>query len=81
MVDIQTISIAVASASVIAGVIYYSLQIRNQTRARQTDLIIRLYSLFISREWVNAWEKVSNSTLDMTDWATYHKKHGSSDFN
>ncbi len=54
MVDIQTVSIAVASASVVAGIIYYSLQIRNQTRARQTDLIIRLYSLFISREWVDA---------------------------
>jgi len=32
MVDIQTASITVASASVVAGVIYYALQIRHQNR-------------------------------------------------
>ena len=81
MVDIQTVSIAIASASVVAGIIYYSLQIRNQTKARQTDLIVRLYSLMINKEWLDAWDKVINSTSDMTDWKSYRKKHGFSDWN
>jgi hypothetical protein len=42
MVDIKTVSIAVASASVILGAIYYIWQIRHQSRIRQTDLVIRL---------------------------------------
>jgi len=81
VVDITEISAMVAAAGVMMGVVYYILDIRHQARTRQTDLIMRLYSLFISREWVDAWEKVLNSAFDMTDWATYHKKHGSSDFN
>ena len=51
MVDIQTISIAVASASVIAGVIYYAFQIRQQTKIRQMDFIMRMMpSLSTSKE-------------------------------
>ena len=50
MVDIQTISIAVASASVIAGVIYYILNLQHQKKMRQTDLVVRLYSAFSGRE-------------------------------
>jgi hypothetical protein len=37
MVDIlllQTISIAIASASVVAGVVYYALQLRHQIKLR-----------------------------------------------
>jgi len=54
MVDIlllQTVSIAVASASVVAGVTYYALQIRHQTRTRDTDLVIRLFSTFARKEF------------------------------
>jgi len=58
MVDIQTVSIVIASASVVAGVIHYVLQLRHQTRMRQTDLVMRLYSHFGSKEFQGAWEKV-----------------------
>lgn len=44
MVDVQTFSIAVASAGVVAGIIYYAFQVRHQTKLRQTDLIMRLHS-------------------------------------
>ena len=82
MVDIQTVSIAIASASVVAGVIYYSLQVRHQniqiqqqTKMRQTDLIIRLYSLTHSREFLEAWETIRDRELkNMED---YKKKYGS----
>lgn len=40
MVDIQTVSIMLASASVIAGVVYYAFQVRHQTKIRQADLAI-----------------------------------------
>jgi hypothetical protein len=51
MVDIQTISIAIASAGVFGAAVYYVLQMRHQAKARQTDLIIRLYSLVGSKEF------------------------------
>jgi hypothetical protein len=46
VVDTQTISIAIASASVIAGVVYYAVQIRHQSRLRQTESVIRLSPWF-----------------------------------
>jgi hypothetical protein len=47
-----------ASASVIAGVVYYALQLRHQTRMRQTDLVMRLYSTYDSLEFLEAWNRI-----------------------
>ena len=58
VIDVQTFSIFVASASVVAGVIYYASQLRNQTKTRQTDLVMRLYATFSSNEFQDAWAKV-----------------------
>ena len=58
MVDVQTISIAVASASVVAGIVYYAFQVRHQTRLRQTDLVMRLYSTYDSLEFLEAWNTI-----------------------
>jgi hypothetical protein len=44
MVDITEISAVVAAAGVLVGVVYYVLEVRHQTRIRQTDFITRLYS-------------------------------------
>lgn len=44
--DIQTVSIAIASAGVFVAAVYYIFQIRNQTKMRQTDLVMKLYSQF-----------------------------------
>jgi len=74
MVDIQTVSIAIASASVVAGVVYYALQIRHQNRMRQTDLIMRLYSDYRSNEFREALIKVMN--LQFEDYEDYVKKYG-----
>jgi hypothetical protein len=59
MVDVQTVSIAIASASVVAGVIYYALQIKHQAKTRHTDMIMRLYSHSGSKEMVEAMHKVN----------------------
>ena len=81
MVDIQTISIAVASASVVAGVIYYSLQIRHQSlqikqqnNMRQTDLIMRLYSNYGSRGFQDDFWKVMNR--EYKDFDDYERHYG-----
>ena len=74
VVDIQTVSIAVASASVVAGVIYYAFQIRNQTRIRQMDLITRLYSVASSKEVLEAWEKIRDR--EITSYSDYKEKYG-----
>jgi hypothetical protein len=46
MADIQTVSIIIASAGVLAGVIYYVLDIRHQSRLRQTESMIKLSPWF-----------------------------------
>ena len=46
MVDIAAVSIAIASAGVLAGVIYYVLEIRHQSRLRQTESVIKLSPWF-----------------------------------
>ncbi len=46
MVDIQTVSIVIASTGVLAGVIYYILEIRHQSRLRQTESVIKLSPWF-----------------------------------
>jgi hypothetical protein len=74
MVDIQTVSIAVASASVVAGAIYYIFQIHHQTRLRQTDLVMRLYSTFGSEDHQKAGKKVLWITYK--DYDDFVKKYG-----
>jgi hypothetical protein len=74
MVDIQTVSIGVASASVVAGVIYYAFQIRHQAKMRQTDLVIRLYSAFVSTEFLDASMKFL--ALEFKDYKDYVSKYG-----
>lgn len=74
MIDIQTVSIVLASASVIAGVIYYAFQIRNQTKTRQTDLVMKLYSNFNSLEFQKTWEEILKR--EDNDVHNYHKKYG-----
>jgi len=74
MVDIQTVSIMLASASVIAGVIYYALQIRHQSKVRQTDLVMRLYDKFGSTEFQKAYQMIMG--LEYEDYADYRKRYG-----
>jgi len=74
MVDIQTVSIAVASASVIAGVAYYAFQIRHQTRTRRTDLVWRMSQTMYADDYREAILKVLN--LDFKDYEDFVKKYG-----
>ena len=75
MVDIQTVSIMLACAGVVAGIIYYVFQVRHQTKLRQTDLIMRLHSQACSKEFVEAYQKVSS--MQFNDYNDFVEKYGS----
>jgi len=74
MLDIQTLSVTIAAVSVVAGIVYYSFQIRNQTKARQSDLVIRLYTGFSTKEFQEADLKVLNT--EFKDYNDFVKKYG-----
>jgi hypothetical protein len=76
MVDIlllQTVSIAIASAGVFAAAVYYILQLRHQSKVRQTDLLLKIYSTFGSEEFQKALAKTFN--LDFKDYDEFVKKY------
>jgi len=73
-VDVQTVSIAVASASVTLAAFYYIWQIRHQTRIRKTDLLTRLVSTYGSREHTEALMRVL--ALEFRDYDDFVKKYG-----
>ena len=66
MVDVQTISIAIASGSVVLAAIYYALQVRHQTRLRETDLVMRIRSTWLDKEMVHSWR-----TIRKTEFKNY----------
>ena len=82
VVDIQTVSIAIASASVVAGVIYYSLQVRHQNlqiqqqnKMRQTDLVTKLsYDISTNKEFLEAL--VDTYEVEFRDYDDFVKKYG-----
>ena len=74
MLDIQSISALVAAFGVIVGVGFAILELRNLVRTRQTDLVIRLYSHFGSKEFLGARKTVLD--LEFTDYNDYVKKYG-----
>jgi hypothetical protein len=76
IVDIQTISIAIASAGVLLAAIYYVLQVRHQTKLRQTDMVMRLYTTFGSTEFQKAYQKMMS--VEFEDYADYVKRYATS---
>jgi len=74
MVDISTLSAVVASVSVVAGVAFAVLQLRDLVKTRQTDLVMRLYSAYGSREFQEAW--VETLRLDFEDYKDFLRKYG-----
>ena len=67
MVDVQTVSIAIASASVVAGVMYYVLQLRHQVKTRKTDVVIRLNTVWVGKDFMEAWSRVMDREIKEYD--------------
>jgi len=78
MVDLIEISAIVTATAVLVGIVYYILEMRNQTKTRQMGLIMSIYSLFTTTEYVDAWEKMR--TREFKDFDEYVKRHGLKEF-
>ena len=74
MVDLTSISAILAAIGVFVGVIFAVLQLRDLVKTRQTDLIMRLYSAFVSKEIQEADLKVM--TTEFKDYNDFLKKYG-----
>jgi len=72
MVDITEISAMVAAGGVLVGVVYYVLDMRNQAKLRQTDMVMRLYDKFGSPEFQKWLQYAVN--LDTEDFADHMRK-------
>jgi hypothetical protein len=75
MIGITEISAVVAAVGVLVGVAYYILDMRNQTKIRKTDLLVRLYSIISSSEFMDAQWKIAN--LQIKDYDDYVRQYGS----
>jgi len=74
VVDVQTVSIAIASAGVFLAAIYYIFQLRHQSKMRQTDLVIRLSADMKSREMLQALIDVMVG--EFKDYGDFVQKYG-----
>ena len=74
VVDIQTVSIAIASAGVFLAAIYYIFQIRHQDKMRHMDLFMRLYSIWGSEDMLNAHRRFM--ILKVETYDSWVKKEG-----
>jgi hypothetical protein len=74
MVDVTEISAVVAASGVLIGVFYYVLQMRHQEKMRKTDVVIRLYSTWESKEFSEATLKTWN--LEFEGYDDFVKKYG-----
>jgi hypothetical protein len=74
MVDIQTISIVIASAGVLIGVLFTYEQVRDVVRSRQTELVMTLYRDFGSKDFQEAWQKIMSS--EYKDYPDFVEKYG-----
>ena len=74
MLDIPSISAVVAAIGVIIGVTLAYLEVRTLSKQRQTDIVMKLYSTFGSREFLEARKTVMD--LKFQDYSDYVKKYG-----
>ena len=75
MLDIPSISAVVVAIGVIVGVAFTVLELRHLAKTRQTDLMMRLYSSFTTKEFMEAFLKVIN--LEFKDYKDFVEKYGS----
>ena len=83
IVDLTEISVIIATAGVLVGVVYYILAIRNQAQTKQTDLVMRLYATFSTSEFQDAWTKIRKTApkADIADIDEFDEKVGLREFN
>jgi len=73
MLDIPSISAIVATVGVLVGVALALLQLRDLVKTRQTDLVMRLYSTFGSREHTEAYHRIV--AMEFKDYDEFTQKY------
>jgi hypothetical protein len=74
LADITEISAIVAAAGVLAGVVYYILDMRHQSKLRQTDFITRLCSTYGSKEFHDMVMEIQSPQFN--DYEDFVNKYG-----
>jgi len=74
MDDISTIATIVTTVSIAIGVIFTLLELRHLAKTRRTEIIMKIYDRFSSREMVEAMNKVGSAKFESLD--DYRKKYG-----
>jgi hypothetical protein len=77
MIDISTITAIVTTASIIVGIIFTLLEIRHFNKTRKTEIIMKIYERFGSKEIVEAMNRVGASKFE--SFEDYNKKYGVTD--
>jgi hypothetical protein len=72
--DLNAISSIIATVSIVIGVIFTLLELRHFHRTRKTEIIMKIYDRFSSREMIEAINKVGSITSENFD--EYRKKYG-----
>ncbi len=76
MVDIQTVSVSVAALSVVLGVIYYAINLREQSKNRRVALANNLLSTINSEEGQRKFYEIMS--MQWTDFEDFKRKYDSS---
>lgn len=74
MIDIPTATSLLTMASIIVGVVFTILEIRHLNRVRRTDIIMKIYEKFGTKEMVEAVNKVG--VAEFTNLKEYREKDG-----
>jgi hypothetical protein len=77
MIDIPTVASIVTTISIAIGVVFTILEIRHLARTRKTEIIMKIYEKFGSREMVEAVNKVGAAKFESLE--DYRKKYGFTD--
>jgi hypothetical protein len=74
MDDISTIATIVTTVSIVIGVIFALMELRHLTETRKTEIIMKIYDRFGSREIVEAINKVGSAKFETME--DYRNKYG-----
>jgi len=74
-VDYSTLSIVLTGLGIMGAIIYYTLNLRNATTARQAQVYAQIWDKFSSPEFFERfWETIDR---EWTDYDDYMEKYGS----
>jgi hypothetical protein len=74
MDDVPMITAIITTVSIVIGVIFTLLELRHLTGTRKTEIIMKIYDRFGSKEIVEAMNKVGAAKFESLD--DYRKKYG-----